>query len=61
MRRLGATTSGVVATAAVVEQRLRPLGYKGGHSVLRAYVHTVRPQLRPSRAFLRMEPPPGER
>jgi len=49
------------ATAAVVEQRLRPLGYKGGHSVLRAYVHTVRPQLRPSRAFLRMEPPPGER
>src|ERR1700691_4009676 len=45
----------------VVEQRLRPLGYKGGHSVLRAYVHTVRPQLRPSRAFLRMEPPPGER
>ena len=49
------------ATAAVVEQRLRPLGYKGGHSVLRAYVHTVRPQLKPSRAFLRMEPPPGER
>jgi transposase len=48
-------------TAAVVEQRLRPLGYKGGHSVLRAYLHTVRPQLRPSRAFLRMEPPPGER
>jgi len=48
-------------TAAVVEQRLRALGYKGGHSVLRAYVHTVRPQSRPSRAFLRMEPSPGER
>jgi transposase len=44
-----------------VERRLRPLGYKGGHRVLRAYIHTVRPQLRPSRAFLRMEPPPGER
>ena len=48
-------------TAAVMEQRLRPLGYKGGHSILREYVHTVRPQLKPSRAFLRMEPPAGER
>src|SRR6266852_4932663 len=48
-------------TAAVIEQRLRPLGYSGGHSILREYVHTVRPQLKPSRAFLRMEPPPGER
>jgi transposase len=49
------------ATAAVMEQRLRPLGYRGGHSILREYVHTVRPQLKPIRAFLRMEPPPGER
>jgi transposase len=49
------------ATAAVIEQRLRPLGYHGGHSVLRAHIHAVRPQLKPSRAFLRMEPPPGER
>jgi len=48
-------------TAAVMEQRLRPLGYNGGHSILREYVQTVRPQLKPSRAFLRMEPPPGER
>jgi hypothetical protein len=48
-------------TAAIVEQRLRPLRYNGGHSVLRAYVYTVRPQLKPSRASLRMEPPPGER
>ncbi|MGA1994080.1 MAG: IS21 family transposase [Bryobacteraceae bacterium] len=48
-------------SAAVIEQRLRPLGYRGGHSILRAYVHTVRPQLKPNRAFLRMEPPPGER
>ena len=44
-------------TAAVMEQRLRPLGYSGGHSILREYVQTVRPQLKPSRAFLRMEPP----
>jgi transposase len=48
-------------TAAVIEQKLRPLGYKGGHSILREYVHTVRPQLKPGRAFLRMEPQAGER
>lgn len=48
-------------TAAVIEQRLRPLGYRGGHSILREHVHTVRPQLKPNRAFLRMEPPAGER
>jgi transposase len=45
----------------VIEQRLRPLGYGGGHSILRAYVHTIRPQMKPARAFLRMEPPPAER
>jgi transposase len=48
-------------TAAVIEQKLRPLGYRGGHTILREYVHTARPQLKSSRAFLRMEPPPGER
>lgn len=48
-------------TAAVIEQKLRPLGYRGGHTILREYVHGVRPQLKPQRAFLRMEPPPGER
>jgi len=48
-------------TAAVIEQKLRSLGYHGGHTILREYVHTTRPQLKPSRAFLRMEPPPGER
>jgi hypothetical protein len=36
-------------------------GYRGGHTILREYVHTARPQLKSSRAFLRMEPPPGER
>ncbi len=49
------------ATAAVIEQKLRPLGYRGGHTILRDYVHTARPQVKPKRAFLRMEPPPGER
>jgi len=48
-------------TAAVIEQRLRPLGYRGGHSILREHVHAVRPQIKPIRAFLRMEPPAGER
>jgi hypothetical protein len=48
-------------TTAVIEQKLRTLGYRGGHTILRDYVHTARPQLKPNRAFLRMEPPPGER
>jgi transposase len=49
------------ASAAVIEQRLRPLGYTGGHTILRAYLHNVRPRLQPKRAFVRMEPPAGER
>ena len=49
------------ASAAVIGQRLRPLGYTGGGSILRQYVHEVRPQLKPQRAFVRMEPKPGER
>ena len=44
------------ASAAVIGQRLRPLGYTGGGSILRQYVHEVRPQLKPQRAFVRMEP-----
>lgn len=48
-------------SAAVIEQRLRPLGFQGGHSILRMYVRKLRPHVKPRRAFLRMEPPPGER
>jgi len=48
-------------TAAVIEQRLHPLGYRGGHTILREYVHATRPERKPHRAFMRMEPPPGER
>jgi transposase len=48
-------------TAAVIEQRLRPLGYSGGVSILQEYVRKVRPQLAPRRAFVRMEPIAGER
>lgn len=46
--------------SAVIEQRLRALGYHGGHSILREYVGTVRPKPAP-RAFVRMEPIAGER
>jgi hypothetical protein len=49
------------APAPVIEQRLQSLDYKGGHSILREYVHAVGPQLKPNRAFRRMEPPTGER
>src|SRR6266699_2476532 len=47
-------------TAAVIEQRLRPLGYDGGHSILQEYVRRMRPQA-PKRAFVRMEPLAGQR
>jgi len=49
------------ASAAVIEQRLRPLGYNGGHSILRDYIHQVRPQAQSQRAFVRMEPEAGDR
>jgi transposase len=48
-------------TAAVIEQRLRPLGYSGGHSILQEHVRKVRPQPATRRAFVRMEPSAGER
>ncbi|MGB6475192.1 MAG: IS21 family transposase [Candidatus Sulfotelmatobacter sp.] len=48
-------------TAAVIEQRLRPLGYNGGPSILQEHVRKVRPQQSTRRAFVRMEPPAGER
>jgi transposase len=50
-----------IVSAAVIEQKLRPLGYNGGHSILREYLQKARPQVRPARAFLRMEPAAGER
>lgn len=49
------------ASAAVIGQHLRPQGYSGGGSILRQYVRQVRPHLKPQRAFVRMEPKPGER
>ena len=48
-------------TAAVIGQKLRALGYDGGHSILREYVRTIRPKAAPRRAFVRMELIAGER
>ena len=50
-----------LVTAAVIEQRLRPLGYTGGASILQEYVRKMRPQPALRRAFVRMEPVAGER
>lgn len=49
------------ASAVVVLQRLRPMGYDGGITLLRACVRQLRNPLHPPRAFVRMEPSPGER
>jgi transposase len=40
-------------SSTVIEQRLRPLGYTGGHSILREYLQKVRPLAKPARAFIR--------
>ena len=45
----------------MIGQHLRPQGYSGGGSILRQFVRQVRPRLKPQRAFVRMEPKPGER
>jgi len=48
-------------TGTVIEQRLRPLGYTGGPTILRDYLQRARSRVKPNRAFVRMEPTPGER
>ena len=49
------------ASAVVIAQRLRPLGFTGGLSILKEYLHGVRVQTAAKRAYVRMEPGPGER
>jgi len=49
------------ASSVVILQRLRPLGYEGGITILRDYVSQLRSPLHPPRAFVRMEPAPAER
>lgn len=48
------------ASAVVIAQRLRPLGYSGGITILKDYLRRVRPR-RQAAAFVRVEPGPGER
>jgi transposase len=49
------------ASAMVIAQRLRPLGFTGGLSILKDYLHAVRTETATKRAYVRMEPGPGER
>src|SRR5215813_6029304 len=49
------------ASAVVIAQRLRPLGFDGGLSILKEYLHSVRVNSQTKRAYVRMEPGPGER
>jgi transposase len=49
------------ANAPVIAQRLRPLGYDGGVTVVKDYLRAVRKISVARRAFVRMEPSPGER
>src|SRR5277367_1515774 len=48
-------------SAALILQRIKDLGYSGGHAILQEYVRKVRPQPESKRAFVRMEPFAGER
>jgi transposase len=45
-------------SAAQVFQRLREQGFEGGYSIVKAYVHTIRPKRQP--AFLKLAFAPGE-
>lgn len=49
------------APGVVIHQRLQAAGYSGGHSILREYLQRIRVARSAPRAFVRMEPAPGER
>jgi transposase len=49
------------ASAVVIAERLRTLGFDGGVSILKEYLHAARGQLHARRAYVRMEPAAGER
>ena len=49
------------ANATVIAQHLRPLGYDGGITIVKDYLHAVRMQSVARRAYVRVEPCPGER
>lgn len=49
------------APATVLLQRLKTIGYEGGVSILKDYLQAVRRDAARRRAYVRMEPAPGER
>jgi len=49
------------ANAPVIAQRLHPLGYDGGITIIKDYLRAVRQNSAARRAYLRVEPAPGER
>jgi len=49
------------ASAVLIAQRLRPLGFEGGISILKEHLHAMRGRIAAQRAYVRMEPAAGER
>ena len=49
------------ANAPVIAQRLRPLGYDGGITIIKDHLRAVRRSSVARRAYVRVEPAPGER
>jgi transposase len=49
------------ANAPVIAQRLKPHGYDGGFTIIKDYLRTLRKSVVARRAYVRVEPAPGER
>jgi transposase len=49
------------AGAPVIAQHLKPLGYDGGLTIIKDYLRTLRKNSIARRAYVRVEPAPGER
>lgn len=49
------------ANAPVIAQRLKPLGYDGGFTIIKDYLRVLRKNSVARRAYVRVEPAPGER
>src|ERR1700681_3943338 len=49
------------AHATVITQRLRTLGYDGGETIVKDYLRGLRTESKNRRAYVRVEPGPGER
>ena len=49
------------ANAPVIAQRLKPHGYDGGFTIVKDYLRTLRKNTVARRAYVRVEPAPGDR